>query len=242
MELPELQQGLEAIQQGQPAAAPQPQEAPWLNMDNMMGAYGSWFGNDAGLGEELLAQLRARGVDTQAATEAMLRELLGGLVEDTNLLQQKLSGFMTMLQQQVQQTQAVTDSIQAALDSQGARPIATEVLPPEGGEMPVMNDIPPDMGAGGEPTMPPEESNVPPAKEPPAPEEPPAEEPPAEGPATPDETAPKDKGSDVRIKDIKNYTLSDAAMKNVKLTMAERKKQRGNALSNNILAACQQGF
>lgn len=248
MELPELQQGLQNIQQGQlpPEVAAAP-DAPWLNMDNMMGSYGNWFGNDAGLGEMLLGQLRARGVNTQAATEAMLRELLGGLVNDLNLMQQKLSVFISEIMQQTQQTQAVADSIQAAIDGQNPNAMATEVLPPTGAESPVMNDIPPDMGPGGEATMPPVDSNVPPAEppaeQPPAPAEPPAEQPPApEAPAQPDESAPKEKGSDVNIKNVK-YTISDAGMKRIRATMAERKKRnQGNALNSNILAACQTSF
>lgn len=241
MELEELQQGLQDIKEGQMPPAQPETPAPWLNMDNMMSSYGNWFGNDKGLGEMLLGQLRARGVDTQAATEAMLRELLGGLVNDLNLMQQKLSVFISEIAQQVQQTQAVADSIQAAVDGQNPDAMATEVLPPAGAESPVMNDIPPDMGAGGEPTMPPEDSNIPPEQPPmeePAPEEPPAEEP---TPAQPDEEADKEKGSDRKIKDVK-CTISDAGMKRIHATMAERKKQRGSALSSNILAACQKGF
>lgn len=247
MELPELQQGLQNIQQGQlpPEVAAAP-DAPWLSMDNMMNSYGNWFGNDAGLGEMLLGQLRARGVDTQAATEAMLRELLGGLVNDLNLMQQKLSVFISEIAQQTQQTQAVADSIQAAIDGQNPNAMATEVLPPTGAESPVMNDIPPDMGPGGEATMPPVYSNVPtePSAEQPAEQSPaPTEQPPApEAPAQPDESAPKEKGSDVSIKNVK-YTISDAGMKRIRATMAERKKRnQGNALNSNILAACQTGF
>ena len=248
MELPELQQGLQNIQQGQlpPEAAAAP-DAPWLSMDNMMNNYGNWFGNDAGLGEMLLGQLRARGVDTQAATEAMLRELLGGLVNDLNLMQQKLSVFISEIAQQTQQTQAVADSIQAAIDGQNPNAMATEVLPPTGAESPVMNDIPPDMGTGGEATMPPVDSNAPaePPAEQPAPEapaEPPAEQPSPEAPAQPDESAPKEKGSDVNIKNVK-YTISDASMKRIHATMAERKKRnQSSAINSNILAACQKGF
>ena len=247
MELPELQQGLQNIQQEQipPEVAAAP-DAPWLSMDNMMGSYGNWFGNDAGLGEMLLGQLRARGVDTQAATEAMLRELLGGLVNDLNLMQQKLSVFISEIAQQTQQTQAVADSIQAAIDGQNPNAMATEVLPPMGAESPVMNDIPPDMGPGGEATMPPADSNVPPEQPPAeqpsteAPAEPPAPAP--EAPAKPDESAPKEKGSDINIKNVK-YTISDAGMKRIRATMAERKKRsQGNTLNSNILAACQTGF
>ena len=86
MKLPELQQGLQDIQQKEAEDNAQ----PWLNMDNLMQSYGSWFDNDNGLGEMLLNQLRAHGVDTQAATESMLRELLSGLVDDLNMLQMKL--------------------------------------------------------------------------------------------------------------------------------------------------------
>mgnify|MGYP003369850369 CR=1 FL=1 len=240
MELPELQQGLQNIQQGQlpPEAAAAP-DAPWLIMDNMMGAYGNWFGNDAGLGEMLLGQLRARGVDTQAATEAMLRELLGGLVNDLNLMQQKLSVFISEIAQQTQQTQAVADSIQAAIDGQNPNAMATEVLPPTGAESPVMNDIPPDMGPGGEATMPPVDSNVPP--------EPPAEQPAPEAPAEPPAEKPKDTTSDARVKNIiGKYVLSDEHLKTVKAMRARKQarqeKPKGALINSNILAGCQGGF
>lgn len=253
MELPELQQGLQNIQQEQlpPEAAAAP-DAPWLSMDNMMNNYGNWFGNDAGLGEMLLGQLRARGVDTQAATEAMLRELLGGLVNDLNLMQQKLSVFISEIMQQTQQTQAVADSIQAAIDGQNPNAMATEVLPPTGAESPVMNDIPPDMGPGGEATMPPVDSNVPPEQPPaeqPAPEapaEPPAEQPAPEAPEAPTEK-PKDTTSDARVKNIiSKYVLSDEHLKTVKAMRARKQarqeKPNGALINSNILAGCQGGF
>ena len=239
MELPELQQGLQDIQQAQmpPEASIPPAEAPWLNMDNLMQGYGGWFGNDQGLGEMLLGQLRAHGVDTQAATEAMLRELLQGLVEDLNMLQQKLSGFTSAIAQQMQQTQAVADSVQAALDSQGANPMAQQMLPPEGAAMPQMNDVPADMGFNmGEPPtdVPPEGGTAPtdmpqPSAEDGAPEQPPVEQPPVEQP--PVEGTPSDR----RIK----YVLSDAGLKHIRAKAASK-----NALgiNSNILAACQGGF
>lgn len=145
MELPELQQGLQNIQQANtPTEVTPPAEAPWLNMDNLMQGYGNWFGNDQGLGELLLGQLRARGVDTQAATEAMLRELLQGLVDDLNMLQQQLTGFTSAVTQQMQQTQAVADSVQAAINMQQPNPISTEITPPTDAQMPIMNDMPPE--------------------------------------------------------------------------------------------------
>ena len=187
MELPELQQGLQNIQQANtPTEVTPPAEAPWLNMDNLMQGYGNWFGNDQGLGELLLGQLRARGVDTQAATEAMLRELLQGLVDDLNMLQQQLTGFTSAVAQQMQQTQAVADSVQAAINMQQPNPISTEIIPPSGAQMPIMNDTPPAEGT--------------PSEQPPA-EGTPSEQPPAEG--TP---------SDKRIK----YVLSDAGLKQIK--------------------------
>ena len=148
MELPELQQGLQNIQQANtPTEVTPPAEAPWLNMDNLMQGYGNWFGNDQGLGELLLGQLRARGVDTQAATEAMLRELLQGLVDDLNMLQQQLTGFTSAVAQQMQQTQAVADSVQAAINMQQPNPISTEIIPPTGAQMPIMSDMPPEQSA-----------------------------------------------------------------------------------------------
>ena len=185
MELPELQQGLQNIQQANtPTEVTPPAEAPWLNMDNLMQGYGNWFGNDQGLGELLLGQLRARGVDTQTATEAMLRELLQGLVDDLNMLQQQLTGFTSAVAQQMQQTQAVADSVQAAINMQQPNPISTEIIPPTGAQMPVMNDMPPE-----QPVMeqPPEQSVM--------------EQPPAEG--TPSDKRIKYVLSDAGLKQIK---------------------------------------
>ena len=213
MELPELQQGLQNIQQAAvPPEAMSPAEAPWLNMDNLMQGYGNWFGNDQGLGELLLGQLRARGVDTQAATEAMLRELLQGLVDDLNMLQKQLTGFTSAIAQQMQQTQAVADSVQTAIDIQQPNPTATEVTPQTSASMHVMNDMPPEQPVMEQP-----------------PEQPVMEQPPAEG--TPAEGTPSDK----RIK----YVLSDAGLKQIK----QRFKSKNNTgINRNILAACQGGF
>ena len=234
MELPELQQGLQNIQQANtPTEVMPPAEAPWLNMDNLMQGYGNWFGNDQGLGELLLGQLRARGVDTQAATEAMLRELLQGLVDDLNMLQQQLTGFTSAVTQQMQQTQAVADSVQAAINMQQPNPTATEIIPPTGAQMPIMNDMPPE-----QPVM---EQSVPeqsPAEqsameqspaEQSAMEQSPAEQPAMEQP--PAEGTPSDK----HIK----YVLSDAGLKQIKQRF---KSKNSTGINSNILAACQGGF
>ena len=255
MELPELQQGLQNIQQAQlpPDAAPAA-EAPWLNMDNLMQGYGNWFDNDKGLGEMLLSQLRSHGVDTQAATEAMLRELLQGLVDDLNMLQQKLTGFTTAIAQQMQQTQAVADSVQSAIDSQQPNPTALQMQPPMGAVMPQMNDVPPDIGADFGAQSPAEQ---PPAEQSPA-EQPPAEQPPAEQP--PAEQSPAEMTvsdirtkyvlSDAGLKQIKRrftnknnagtkYVLSDAGLKQIK----RRFTNKNNAgINHNIIAACNGGF
>ena len=150
MELSELQQGLQNISPKKETLEMPPAEAPWLSMDNLMSSYGSWFDNDQGLGELLLGQLRARGVDTQSAVEAMLRQLLQDIVDDLGTLQQKLTGFISSIHKQMQDTQAVADSVQAALDMKDAKPSATEVPPPP---MPT-----PDAGM----TMPPEGAPMPP--------------------------------------------------------------------------------
>ena len=271
MELPELQQGLQNIQQAQlpPDAAPAA-EAPWLNMDNLMQGYGNWFDNDKGLGEMLLSQLRSHGVDTQAATEAMLRELLQGLVDDLNMLQQKLTGFTTAIAQQMQQTQAVADSVQSAIDSQQPNPTALQMQPPMGAVMPQMSDVPPDIGTdfGGQPPaeQPPaigaDFGGQPPAGQPPA-GQPPAEQPPAEQPPAPDTTL-SDRNmkyviSDATMKQIKQavcekknnnaacnsnikYTISDATMKQIKQAVSEKKNNNRSKLNSNILTACKGGF
>ena len=158
MDVSELEKGLQDIQ-------PTEAEAPYLTMENLMGDYGSWFNNNEGLGELLLGQLRAHNVDTKAATEAMLRQLIQGLVDDLNNLQQQLMGFTQMVNQQVQEAQNVTQSIESALAQDGASippveaPMGDGMLPPEGMEMapPNMpNEMPPEEPApeGGE--MPPD--------------------------------------------------------------------------------------
>ena len=236
MELEELQQGLQNMQ-----SSPQP-EAPWLTMDNMMSNYGSWFDNDAGLGEMLLGQLRAHGVDTKAATEAMLRQLLQGIVDDLNILQQKLTGFTTMISQQMQNTQAVADSVQAAIDMSNPSPAATDILPP------VMNDLPvaavSDMG-----TMAPMPAEAPATEAAPAEPAPALAAEPASAepePAEQQESAATGTVSDARVKKVytkNNITsmlrgkakpvVSDANKKNVLPSMK---------LAANILAACQGGL
>ena len=239
MELPELQQGLQNIQQANtPTEVTPPAEAPWLNMDNLMQGYGNWFGNDQGLGELLLGQLRARGVDTQAATEAMLRELLQGLVDDLNMLQKQLTGFTSAVAQQMQQTQAVADSVQAAINMQQPNPISTEITPSTDAQMPIMNDMPPEQSVPEQPTMeqPPVEQSVP---EQPAMEQSPAEQSPAE--QSPAEQSPAEQSpaegtpSDKRIK----YVLSDAGLKQIKQRF---KSKNSTGINSNILAACQGGF
>ena len=232
MELPELQQGLQNIQQANtPTEVTPPAEAPWLNMDNLMQGYGNWFGNDQGLGELLLGQLRARGVDTQAATEAILRELLQGLVDDLNMLQQQLTGFTSTVAQQMQQTQAVADSVQAAINMQQPNPISTEITAPTDTQMPVMNDMPPDMGEPATEQLPPEADTNEATAEQHATEQLPPEA------DTNEATAEQPVGttSDRRAK----YVLSDAGLKQIK----KRFKSKNNTgINSNILAACKGGF
>lgn len=239
MELPELKQGLQDIQQASmPPEVMAVAGEPWLNMDNLMQGYGSWFDNDKGLGEMLLGQLRAHGVDTQAATEAMLRELLQGLVDDLNLLQYKLTGFTTAITQQMQQTQAVADSVQAAIDSQQPNLLATQIEPVAG--MPQMNDVPIEPVPGPESAPAPGPEPVPvsePIPEPapvPGPEPVPVPEP-APAPAPVPEQPVQGTMSDARVK----YVLSDAAMKRIKQKV---KDKTHTGMNNNILAACQGGF
>lgn len=239
MELPELQQGLQNIQQANtPTEVTPPAEAPWLNMDNLMQGYGNWFGNDQGLGELLLGQLRAHGVDTQAATEAMLRELLQGLVDDLNMLQKQLTGFTSAVTQQMQQTQAVADSVQTAINMQQPNPISTEITPPTDAQMPIMNDMPPEQPVPEQPAMEQPVMEQLPAEQPameqlpveqPVPEQPSAEQPVMEQP--PAEGTPSDK----RIK----YVLSDAGLKQIKQRF---KSKNSTGINSNILAACQGGF
>ena len=225
MDLPELQEGLQNIEQDAapsdeislpPEAGggetPPEAEAPWeLNADSMRDAFGGWYGNDEGLGEMFLTQLRAHGVDTKAATEAMLRELLSGLVNDMNLLQSKLSGFMAELSKQTQQAQAVVDSAQAAIDSSNPDAAALDVQMPSGA-MPQFNDLAIDSGMDG--GMPPDAG------------------------AGAGEMPPENTPSDARIKNV----LSDARLKKIKTKLLSNRKPKGNGINSNILAACKRGF
>jgi hypothetical protein len=208
MDLSELKQGLQGIQQDEP-------EAPWLSKENLMASYGNWFDNDAGLGELLLGQLRSKGVDTQAATEAMLRELLQGLVDDMNVLQQRLSGFTQSLNEQMQQTQAVADSVQSAISMSGASATAQEILPPAGEvsptlDAPMLTDVPP--------------TDVPPT------DVPPTDVPPTDVP-------PTATVSDKRMK----YVLSDASKKKIldsyKARQAAKQDNNDMSMNNHILSA-----
>jgi len=222
MDVSELEKGLQDIQ-------PTEAEAPYLTMENLMGDYGSWFNNNEGLGELLLGQLRAHNVDTKAATEAMLRQLIQGLVDDLNNLQQQLMGFTQMVNQQVQEAQNVTQSIESALTQDGASippveaPMGDGMLPPEGMEMapPSMpNEMPPE---GPAPEGPAPEG---PAPEGPAPEGPAPEGPAPEGPAPEGGEMPPDMG-----------VPSDANVKNIKKPVAT-----GLKLSKNIIDACLGGL
>lgn len=248
MELDELKQGLQDIQGGTPPAAGAEAPAqPWLGMDNLMGSYGGWFGNDQGLGELLLGQLRARGVDTQAATEAMLREILTGLTDDLNLLQQKLTGFTQAVSQQMQEITNVKDSVDTALAQAGGTPAAQDVGGPVGGDMGGGMEPPPDMGAGAPPEggveMPPEEGGeMPPAPEGEGGEMPPPEEgaaPEGEPPAPPEGEEPPPEGtpSDARIKNIKGFVLSDSGMKKIIGVMSKPAKPKGMTFSPDIINA-----
>ena len=240
MELSELQQGLQDIQdQQQPASDP----SSWLSMDNLMGSYGNWFSNDASLGEVLLQQLRERGVDTQAATEAMLRELLGGLVDDLNLLQQRLVGFVQETAKQLKDTKETASAVQTALATQGASPMAQDMPPIDvlaQNPMAGAEQVPPEAGAG---QMPPEAGagQMPPEVMTQTPPEAGAEQLPPEimSQIPPEAMAQMqpDIVSDNRLKNVR-YVLSDAGMKKIK---ALSSKPKGN-LAASIISACQGGF
>ena len=254
MELDELKQGLQGLQGGEPAVPPvggdTPMPAapvqPWLNMDNLMGSYGGWIGQDRGLGELLLGQLRARGVDTQAATEAMLREILTTLVDDLNMLQQRLTGFTQAVAQQMQEVSAVKDSVDTALAQAGGTPASQDVGGPLGPDMGGGMEPPPESAPPAEGEMPPEssgemspEGEVPPEGEgemPPAGEEPPAGEPSAEEPSA-EEMPPEGTPSDARVKKIKGYVLSDAGMKKIMGTIQRNRKPAGMTFSPEMVAA-----
>lgn len=251
MELSELKKGLEDLKQGNipPTDKESPTAEPWLNMDNLMSNYGQWFDSDKGLGEMLLSQLRTHGVDTQAATEAMLRELLTGLVDDLNLLQQKLTGFTSAITQQMQNTQAVADSVQAALDSSNTSPSSVDIMPPDTGVVPQMNDFNPDSGFSPDSGASPDMGAMPPDTE----STPDISAMPQNTESTPDmsEMPPVDQTqggtvSDSRMKkkvsNLERFkgVVSDERAKTIfSKVMSDRKKSK---LNPNILSACSGGF
>ena len=235
MELEELKQGLNGLQD----AGPSPDsEQPWLNMDNLMGSYGGWFGQDKGLGELLLGQLRARGVDTQAATEAMLRELLTTLVDDLNMLQQRLTGFTQAVAQQMHEVNAVKDSVDTALAQSGGTPASQDV----GGELGAgiggaETPLEAPSAGGEEPPAAPEGGETPPEE--PAPEESAAapEEPPASEEEPVPEEMPEGTLSDKRAKKVKGCVLSDAGMKKVIGTVSKSRGLSGFKFMPEMVAA-----
>lgn len=246
MDLPELKQGLNNIDNAAPAVAA---ADGYLTLDNLMRDYGPWFGNNAALGETLLGELRAQGVDTQAATEAMLREVLTGLVNDWQTLGQNLQTFQQMIAEQTQQAQAVTDAVSNALAKTGG-PAPDMTLPPV--DMPLDMSVPaPDSGTAAPPvdTVPPTEvplaeGNTPngePQAEPPVDASPQPTGPSGAAPSiAKDPTAPGAVLSDARKKSIISALVKSAPAKSAPAKNVPANNSR--LLDGNIISACSRGF
>ena len=226
MDIDTLQQGLADIQGAPEAGVTGVTEvagaqAPWvLNKDSLMQDYGSWFGNNEALGEVILRQLNANGVDTKAATEAMLRTVLQNLVEDNNKLQQSLQNFTAMLAQQTQQTQATANAITQAINMTDPTAAATAIPPLDAGQMPVeqpQEQMPVEQPQEQMPVEQPQEQT-------------PAEQPQEQTPAE----QPQGTVSDERVKE-KCYTVSDASLKNIAACF---RNSRGKKLNPTFINAC----
>lgn len=218
--------------------------APYLTMDNFGKDFGQWYGNDAALGEILFDQMRAMGVDTRAATEAALRNVLADIVNRSRMIMQQLSYFVSTFMQQTNQMAAMGAAVNNALAMTGS-PIPEVNVgnpPPAEPDMGAMGGAgelpPPPPAAGGEDNLPPPPEggaaggdNPPPppaeggADNPPPPSEggagdnPPP--PPAEGGEGGGELPPPppEKGtpSDKTVKNIESpkYVVSDAQAKDI---------------------------
>jgi len=212
------------------AAPPTPPAPSYLTQDNFNQDFGQWFGNDSSLGEELFRQMNIMGVDTKAATEAALRNVLEDVVNRSRAVMQQLSYFISNVMQQTNQMAQMSAAVNNALAMKG------EPIPQVGiGNPPPEEPFGADAGAGG--GMPPADMG---GGEPPAGgggEEPP---PPDAGGGEP----PQEEGtpSDERIKNVSagKYVVSDAQAKNIFRQMKSYSNKAGQKQS--ILSAIRSGF
>lgn len=229
--------------------APEGAAAPYLTMDNFGKDFGQWYGNDAALGEILFDQMRVMGVDTRAATEAALRNVLEDVVNRSRMIMQQLSYFISTFMQQTNQMAAMGAAVNNALAMTGS-PIPEVNVgnpPPSEPDMSGAGAPPPPPAAGGGEVPPPPEggAGAPPSEEggegelPPPPE---GEEGGGELPPPPDvEGTPSDK----TIKNVESpkYVVSDAQAKNIYrgLHNAANAKKQQSTRRNTILDVVSMG-
>lgn len=233
---------------GAGGGAPEGAAAPYLTMDNFGKDFGQWYGNDAALGEILFDQMRVMGVDTRAATEAALRNVLEDVVNRSRMIMQQLSYFISTFMQQTNQMAAMGAAVNNALAMTGSPIPEVNVGNPPPPE-PDMSGAgaPPPPAAGGEVPPPPEGgTGAPPSEEgsegelPPPPE---GEEGGGELPPPPDvEGTPSDK----TIKNVESpkYVVSDAQAKNIYrgLHNAANAKKQQSTRKNTILDVVSMGY
>ena len=132
-----------------------------LTLENLNNDFGQWWSNNDALGEVLLSQLRGQGVDTKAATEAALREVLNGLVEDTNRLQGLLANFANQSAQITENIGRVANAMEMSAAMTGQ--------PMDYGMQQPMEQMPPELMAqqGGMSPEAPQPEQAPPEQMPP---------------------------------------------------------------------------
>lgn len=238
MDLEELSMRLGSLEQ---ARADDMQRAA---QQAFMDKYGSRITNNEGLGLVILNELNRRGIDTSAADEAV-QEILDQLRMEATMLLDTIKQDMNQASELIDKIDEIDQSVQAAATATGS----DTSIPSGEEEMPLMPEMPTDA-----PPIPPEGAEEP-APEPspeapegPAPEEmPPADVPPAPeemGPA-PEELPPEAMVSDANLKEViqpKRIIISDKMRKYIHGRVADSKKNSGNRLDTNIIAACRGGF
>ncbi len=217
------------------AATAAPPTPSYLTQDNFNQDFGQWFGNDSSLGEELFRQMNVMGVDTKAATEAALRNVLEDVVNRSRAVMQQLSYFISNVMQQTNQMAQMSAAVNNALAMKG------EPIPQVGvGNPPPEEPAGADAGAGAGGGMPPADMGG---------GEPPSDAGGGEEPSPSDAGGgepPQQEGtpSDARIKNVSTgkYVVSDAQAKNIFRQLKSYSDNGNRKQRENILSAVRTGF
>lgn len=212
-----------------------PSTPSYLTQDNFNQDFGQWFGNDSSLGEELFRQMNVMGVDTKAATEAALRNVLEDVVNRSRAVMQQLSYFISNVMQQTNQMAQMSAAVNNALAMKG------EPIPQVGvGNPPPEEPAGADAGAGAGGGMPPADMGG---------GEPPSDAGGGEEPSPSDAGGgepPQQEGtpSDARIKNVSTgkYVVSDAQAKNIFRQLKSYSDNGNRKQRENILSAVRTGF